>query len=99
MFKLPVRDPVACTILAREIIRDGRKHGLALSPQHLRILEALLSACGAVGSKALGRAIGSYSKHPSRVLGTRMPLLRKAVAPYGYRINVCRNLGYAIVRR
>ena len=99
MFKLPVSDPVARTILAREIIHDGRRRGLALSFQHLRILEMLLGTCGAIGSKMLGRSIGSRSRRPSRLLGARMPPLRKAVAPYGYRINTYRNLGYAIVVR
>jgi hypothetical protein len=97
MFKLPVRDLLAQKVLAEEIIRDGRRRGLPLSPQHLRLLEALLAAYGAVGTQALGRAIGSRSKRPSEVLRTRVPPLRKAVEPYGYRINAHRNLGYGLV--
>ena len=96
MFKLPLKDPVAERVLAEEIIRQGRREGMPLSPQHLEILKTLFAAYGIVSFKTLGRAIRCGSKRPSGVLRTRMPVLRKAVAPYGYRINAYRHLGYAI---
>lgn len=85
---------------ARAVVYYGKRRGILLHPQHLRILTILVRRMrlgqGPIDADTLALAADAKTEHPERLVPTRITPLRRALAPYGLEIQNARYAGYRL---